>query len=790
MMLRNSLFSCTKTILLNLPSRGLVAVAISFLLMLSSHIGQAAPFDQDIALSADSMERDSSLQQAVLKGNVQIVFGGYHLSADYAKIFFETKEIVAEGQVVLQNEKIYIEGEALSYNYQTERGVIEKGFVKSGQVIFEGSRVEKTGENTFLVNDAQYTACTTCPAAWSFSGSVIEAEIGGYAWIKYPVMKVANFPIFAFFGIVVPLKSTRQSGFLIPGLEDSDTGGTAISESYFWAISRSKDLTVTAKHYSKRGLKGLGEFRYVLDEDSYGHMRGAYIYDRAFIDPSTSREAPFGRGFLAYQHYYLLPNNYIQRADLLFLSDLLYHRDFHQELGTLGSAIENRSSITRNLDNHHFSVEVGVYRNLLKSDYLADNDDAVHRLPEINYSLTHTPIKNSNFLLNFDFNYVNFSRETLTFDDVITTTNTDQPKKVKEPSDGNYDANTDQVFDPDTDLIRSGHRMLMSPTISYPVKIGQEAEVMFQGSYHESQYFFNPKNSDLSKDYSPNASRRHVQADVSIKTRFHKVFGDHDKYRATLYKHVVEPKMSYSTIPWLKAPNHKFFGDFEEQPYSRFDDPVTDEDFFGNSRIQFDYKDRLFNKNLINFEVTNRVLRKQWLGETPTFDNIVTLRLKQSYDINEQKRENPRPWSALNLLLEYKTESIETVTTASYHPYAAATSTDSRVRFKNKRGDYLEFLYSQIFNINEDAEFTFAERNENWGMQVGYISKYFNLATRIDYSPITYTLYKWYYFFQIKPPGDCWGFEFSQEQAFRGANIKKFNFYFQFGGKKTTSGNF
>ena len=83
----------------------------------------------------------------------------------------------------------------------------------------------------------------------SFTGSKIESELGGYSKLSRPVLRVGGIPVIILPGILVPLKSARQSGLLVPSLEYSGSGGVALSQSFFWAISPSEDLTVSAKHY-------------------------------------------------------------------------------------------------------------------------------------------------------------------------------------------------------------------------------------------------------------------------------------------------------------------------------------------------------------------------------------------------------------------------------------------------------------------------------------------------------------------------------------------------------------
>ena len=227
---------------------------------------------------------------------------------------------------------------------------------------------------------------------------------------------MGDIPVFALPAILVPLKSNRQSGLLVPTLGYNASGGSVISESYFWAINRSQDLTATVKRYDLRGWKGLFDYRYVLNKESRGHLSTAYIHDRRF-ENSDNTISPKDRAFAKYDHYYTLPNDFVHRTNLAFASDLRYSRDFPKELtGHKDPALENRISLSQNTERQHRSIESAYYMNLLKEDPGANNDDAVHRLPEINVSYMDRRIGESNFYWGLDFNFVKFARHRFSYD--------------------------------------------------------------------------------------------------------------------------------------------------------------------------------------------------------------------------------------------------------------------------------------------------------------------------------------------------------------------------------------
>lgn len=744
----------------------------TLILSFSSFIWAAVSTSQvsGITIQADDMIRDFNSKTVTLDGNIQLIVKGNHITAKKAVIHLKSKKLIAEGQVILKNQNYHMEGEKIEFSYDSETGVIHKGFVQSGNVYFEGELIKKTGEKDYFAYNANYTSCTTCPPGWNFQGKEIEAEMGGYAYIKLPIFKIVNIPVMILPGIWVPLKSTRQSGFLAPSIDYSSDSGAGFAQSFFWAMSRSTDATITAKNYGRRGLKGLFEYRFIKDKESKGQVDAAYLKDRVFKKNPEAKETLQSRGFLKYSHRYEMPHDYINRTDLTYISDLRYPKDFPQEVSGHGNpAIENTVSLTKNKKNHTTSIEATVYTNLLKEDAVTNNEDAVHKFPEIRYSYLETPIYNSNFKFDASLLYTQFSRNNFGYDDV---TGTGTSRRATEIRDG--------TFDYSQDLLRTGHRTILQPTVSYPFQINKIVDVLPSVTYNEAQYRFTAKSSH--QDYSQLATRRFFDTKLSMKTKFSRVFGKTLGPESS-YKHEIEPEITFSRIAWVRRPNHTFFGDFEDQQFSRQSDNVTNQDFFGDSKLQFDYYDRVFDKKIINFSINNYLIRKKWIGTKSQYQNIARLKLQQSYDLNEASRTNPSPLSTLNAGLDLRLDNFETNTLANHYPYADVTNVFSRVRFKSDSGNYLELLYAVDFSVDENNTYIYNERTETQGLGLGLNSKYVNLNGHVDFNLVTSKVSKWSYTAIIKPPGDCWSIIFYQIKNLSSPIISKIDFKFNFGGQ-------
>lgn len=752
-----------------------LAFLLCFLLFLTSAVGFSQS-TEGLRLSADSVSRDYETKTVRLEGSVEIAFGDQLLKADKAVVHLETSAVEADGNVVLVLDKTVIEGSHLSYNYKTRLGKIREGFVQNGPVVFEGKLVEKTGENTYVAEDAKFTSCTNCPPAWSFSGKRIDAEMGGYAFIKYPILRISDFPVFILPRILVPLKSDRQSGFLVPSLDFSKKGGAAITQSYFWAISRSQDATLSLKQYEKRGTKGMLEYRYVLGQQSKGALQSGYMRDEAYSPSATGSDSGvhLERGFFVYRHHHELPEGFVQRVNLNYVTDLRYVRDFSEDLAGHGDpALENSASITQNTENTHRSAEIMYHLNLLKDedaetglgDAFSRNDDAVHKWPEIRYSVVETELGKSGFFYQLDTNYTHFARRDRSYDENPQAADTD--------------------FDPSTDFIRTGHRLIVTPQLSYPVKIGKVLNLTPSVTYSESQYRFTATPETAPGSYVKNAARRYVQTDVELSTVFTRIFALKGEDRL---KHEVIPELRYSEIPWKNLPDHPFFGDFEDQPFARSFESLNQVDWIGpdvdgkgSSRLQFDYRDRLFDKQLLTFALTNNFVRKSVQAERSTYHKLVTFRLQQSYDMTEARRENPQPWSAVHASLDARFKSFETYTVSDYYPYADVTNWSSRVRFMSQLGNYFQLTYAYKKHINAKNKPT-GTVNENLGVGLGFKTRYFDMSGVTNYSMITSRLESWEYVAAIKPPGECWNLQLGHKQTLGSDTVFKINFNFEFGG--------
>lgn len=743
--------------------------------------------------NADSMYSDSVKKIVKLEGHVQMVFNGQSLSCDSASINMKTQTLVAEGHVIIESLKMHVEGSHVQFNYKTNTGMIYDGFIKSGQVVFQGDSIEKTGENSFIAQNAEFTSCETCPPGWAFSGRTIEAEIGGYAYIKRPLFKIGGVPIFIFPAMTVPLKSKRQSGFLVPGMDFSALGGVAVMDSFFWAIDKSHDLTLTAVSYEKRGLKGHEEYRYMIGENSFGSLESAYINDRALKNEYLLSQN-VDRWFVHYKHYFDMPDDFIARADIKPIGDLRYPRDFPNEiLGSGDPSMASKISLTRNWEMTHLSAEAVMNQNMLKYYPLSDNSDAVHKMPEIEFNGVERRIGGAwGPLVKWDANYVNFTRDRFSYDDLITDPTATHSVNGKPflmgnvQNGGSYSTIRDGVFDPSTDKVRTGQRFDFQPSISYPFQLWHNFDILPRVTYRETDYQFSLPTGAEDSGYNSTAARRYIQADIAAKTEFSSVFGDVSSEKSTRWKHSLIPELSYSEIPWLRSPNHPFFGSYSGLPYYRQWYPMSDADVVGDNGLQFDYDDRVYDRKLTTLSLTQTLVRKKMFNGEANYERLALLRVSQAYDFAQEHTIYSQPWSPIDSLLQVKMDNFETYTAAQFNTYANATNVSSTLKAKVNEKNYLLFSYALTWLFDERNAIVPNSKTEDYGAGLGYTSRYFEVGGKIDYSttaePNHWVIQSYDVFAILRPPGNCWHLRFNGHQDLGGASSWRVNFAFDFTG--------
>ncbi len=744
-------------------------------------------------ITANDLSRDLTNDTITLSGHVKIVYQNQYFEADQVDIDFKQKKAIFVGHVLIQTPTYQIGGQKINLDYESNQGIIYVGYVQSNNVRFQGDMIEKINDVEFYVSNADYTTCSNCPATWSFQGSQIKAELGGYAYIKNSFLKVGQVPVFWLPYLVVPLKSERQTGLLTPEFGYINKRKLVFSQDIFWAISRSEDATLTFKNYELGGAKPLVEYRYVLDDNSFGQIRTSFIRDTVFASEERynkylqDREKGqlFNRWAVRSYNQYSLDSSQKVQLQVSLVSDLQYPKDFNDEFKNYSdSGLENRFTYSKYFEHSLLSLDALYYKNILQSNSLGSDDSTVHRLPELRFDSTYKKLFELPVYYKIETGWTRFYRKKY-YDDIsvlngqkFASNSANDPRCENLKDSAVCSPTEDQVYDENNDLIRSGQRLLFKTSLTTETyTVSDFLNLTPTVSYNETKYYFPEiKNNQFN-------SRRYVQLDLNTRTKFYKIYDENYLSTGLKYKNEIIPEFQYNYIPWIDQQAHPFFGNQPgtEAPYSSKSN-ISDADLNTSGGVLFDFEDRVYDRHIMTFSLLDRLVRKKNVDNS--YKTLMTFRLAQSYDLYQsQSGENKdQPLSDLSGTLTLDLDQVQSYTQVNYFPYLSATNTTTSLSYLNEQQQYFKIGYAS--KRTEDP------KQDDVSFAIGFVSNYVNVLTGFVFDASedrdsSSRLKKFSLITQLKPPGDCWAVNFFREQKVGLEAEWKVRFDFSFDGKPT-----
>ena len=153
-----------------------------------------------IQMEAERLTYDQKGAVITLDREVKISHREMSLRADRVVFYTETKDVVAEGGVILKEGEDILWCDRLEFNIETKKGVVYEGklFLKRKNFHITGKKAEKLGEVQYRVYDATLTSCDARVPPWKFSVKRLDVEVEGYAKGWWPGFHVKNVPVLYF----------------------------------------------------------------------------------------------------------------------------------------------------------------------------------------------------------------------------------------------------------------------------------------------------------------------------------------------------------------------------------------------------------------------------------------------------------------------------------------------------------------------------------------------------------------------------------------------------------------
>ena len=237
------------------------------------------PEDGTVEVAADEQDWVKDVSWVGI-GNVVVKYGAVKLQADRMRVELGSTDVDAEGHVILDEGPNRLSGARLHYNLTTKLGhLVDAEADLDPSYHFTGEILEKVGMSDYVFEHGLFTSCSMPDPGWSFRVSRGEFTIGEYATLHQTTFRLAGFPLLYFPWMKWPVRSERNSGWLIPSVGYNSQRGASIGSAYYQVLGSSADATLFLDGYTK-GFEGLGaEYRQSFVGGGAGEVLGYAIYD-------------------------------------------------------------------------------------------------------------------------------------------------------------------------------------------------------------------------------------------------------------------------------------------------------------------------------------------------------------------------------------------------------------------------------------------------------------------------------------------------------------------------------
>src|SRR2546425_957270 len=356
----------------------------------------------EVTIVADRFEQAGPDNLLVATGNVEVTRGTARLLADRVEINRASGDATAQGGVIFYDGDDRLTGQRIDYNIKTGTGVVYQGEAHAAPYYrVMGERLERIGEKVYRVQRGVFTTCDDDSPSWSVRLGSATADLEDFVYgtnASFWAKDVPLIPYFPFFAAAI--RRERQSGFLAPQFGSSSRKGFFAEIPFYWAITDSQDATPTLDGFTRRGVGGAAEYRYVISRDQRGSLDGFFVHESVTTGDT--------RGFGSAKHDWQIGPGLSFRADLNAVSDDLVLREYQSELQQRSTQrAESNLFVTKTWSNWSAVGRLYWYQDLTTARPVE-----LQRVPEltlqgVRQSLPGLP----GFLYQVDTSAVNFIRE-------------------------------------------------------------------------------------------------------------------------------------------------------------------------------------------------------------------------------------------------------------------------------------------------------------------------------------------------------------------------------------------
>ncbi len=280
-----------------------------------------------------------------------------------------------------------------------------------------GNILEFKDDNT-IVSKGIFTTCQKrdgCPP-WSLKADKIvhnkEKKIINYsnAWLEVYDKPVVYFP--KFFHPDPTVK--RQSGFLIPTLNDSGNSGTSVQIPYFKVIAEDEDMTIKPRVFTNNDIILQNEYRKV--GKNYDHISDLSFYTSALGNSNqTSKSHFFSNTKFYFEDVVFEDSNFEINLEQVANDTYLKKYKINSPLIKSETLMHSFLKFDGFNDDSSFSISTEVYEDLTKKN--SDRYEVI--LPNLSYSKDLQKVFGSKGSVSFQSDFFQKQFETNKYEQIL-----------------------------------------------------------------------------------------------------------------------------------------------------------------------------------------------------------------------------------------------------------------------------------------------------------------------------------------------------------------------------------
>jgi len=372
----------------------------------------APPSSHTLQFQADETYFYSKGKVINLKGHVVLdeVYGGSvtkTIMAEEITVDISSQTAVSPGKIVLKQNGLTVTGDSGEFDYEKGVGIVRKGRLKAGGVIFEGKKLTLS-QNRFVYRHASLTTCDYIPPHYRITSSLVDLEPERRFIAFNNFMFIGKIPVFYFPVLYKPMgKGTPFISSFYPGYNERN--GFYLKSNYMYRFTPFSRGKIYLDYFSRKGFGTGGEYNYHRKEKNLTNI--SYYRIREY---GNKRERQGMSG--GFWHYFGAGKRYSYYGQSFFrwLSDPGFNNDYFRD-NPFSVSAGKEANVAFTLRGLKSVMRVSAASKYTRNSVTNNFEKSYESAPKLEYSASGIKFRKLPFVHNFNFNFQNSREENVSY---------------------------------------------------------------------------------------------------------------------------------------------------------------------------------------------------------------------------------------------------------------------------------------------------------------------------------------------------------------------------------------